>query len=88
MSKASTKYELIKQTLENKNNNIPISKLCKLAGVSRSGYYKWLSSADERAKREEKDLLDFEKIKEAYAFRGYDKGIRGIHMAFYAWELL
>ena len=80
MAKAKTKYEIIQKTLGDKKNTMSISKLCILAGVSRSGYYKWLSNADERKKREEKDQMDFEKIKEAYAFRGYDKGIRGIHM--------
>ena len=77
---ARDKYQLINETLKKPTNHMSISALCKLAGVSRSGYYKWLSTADERAKREEKDRLDFEKIQEAYAHRGYDKGIRGIHM--------
>lgn len=57
-----------------------IKELCNIAGVSRSGYYYWLNSADKRAEKESGDEADFKLILEAYNFRGYDKGIRGIHM--------
>ncbi|MCQ2463761.1 MAG: IS3 family transposase [Clostridia bacterium] len=57
-----------------------ISKMCELAEVSRSGYYEWLSSADARKEREEADKADFEKILEAYKYRGYAKGARSIYM--------
>lgn len=77
---ARDKYQLISETLKKPTNHMSISALCKLANVSRSGYYKWLNTADARAKREEQDRLDFEKIKEAYDHRGFNKGIRGIHM--------
>ena len=49
-------------------------------GVSRSGYYNWLHSADVRKKKEAADLEDFQLILDAYRFRGYDKGARGIQM--------
>ena len=80
MDKTRNRYQMIYNTLNNPNNKQSVVCLCKLAEVSRSGYYKWLSTAEERQMREEKDYMDFEKIKEAYAFRGYDKGVRGIHM--------
>ena len=48
--------------------------LCGAAGVSRSGYYSWLGAVDTRERREEKDKADFALIKDAYEFRGYDKG--------------
>ncbi len=80
MGKARSKYEIIKKTLSESSNKMSISELCKLANVSRSGYYKWLSTEDLRNNIEEKDKQDFEKIQEAYAYRGYDKGVRGIHM--------
>ena len=51
-----------------------------MAGVSRSGYYRWINAVEQRQKQEEKDLADFAKIKEAYDFRGYAKGYRGIRM--------
>lgn len=62
------------------NNELNISWLCENAGVSRSGYYNWLSSKGHRHTKEEKDLADFELILEAYQFRGFDKGRRGVYM--------
>lgn len=46
----------------------------------RSGYYQWLNTADVRNSKNDKDKEDFEIILQAYKFRGYDKGSRGIHM--------
>jgi transposase InsO family protein len=76
----SAKFELIREMSSREGNRINISWLCEIAGVSRSGYYDWLKAAGTRLKREEKDRSDFDKILEAYRFRGYDKGGRGIHM--------
>lgn len=55
-------------------------ELCKLAGVSRSGYYRWIAASNQRAIREASDYQDFLLIKEAYGYRGYAKGSRGICM--------
>lgn len=66
--------------IERNNNLLNISWICDTAGVSRSGYYRWLNAVDTRNKKEEIDKIDFELILEAYSFRGYDKGSRGIHM--------
>lgn len=63
-----------------KENSLDIKELCALAGVSRSGYYQWIQSAERRKAREKKDYGDFLLIKEAYDFRGYAKGSRGISM--------
>ena len=54
--------------------------MCALAGVTRSGYYNWVRSADARARRELQDKKDFALILEAYRHRGYAKGARGIYM--------
>lgn len=62
------------------SNLLNISWLCKTAGVSRSGYYCWLNAEDSRNAKDEQDKKDFEIILQAYKFRGYDKGSRGIHM--------
>ena len=78
--KASLRYELIKNICENNESLLSIKELCSLAGVSRSGYYRWLSSAANRAKRELEDQHDFDLILKAYKQRGYSKGVRGIHM--------
>ena len=74
------KFEIIKATTERDHNLLSINKMCDIAGVSRSGYYNWLNSADKRKQREDKDTADFELILEAYRFRGYKKGARSIYM--------
>lgn len=76
----SVKYEIIRATISRDNNLLNISELCKLAGVSRSGYYNWVASEKKRKELEEQDRADFELILLAFQYRGYDKGVRGIHM--------
>ena len=80
MDRPSAKYEIIHSIVSQKDNLQNVKELCNIAGVSRSGYYNWLASEDKRLEREAKDKHDFELILNAYSFRGYDKGIRGIHM--------
>lgn len=80
MDKPSAKYEIIHSIVSQEGNLQNIRELCQIAGVSRSGYYNWLASADFRNEKEARDKRDFELILEAYSYRGYDKGIRGIHM--------
>lgn len=80
MNKSSDKFELIHGIANNQDNMLSVKELCRVAGVSRSGYYNWLKSAPAREKREQQDREDFEKILEAYKFKGYAKGARGIHM--------
>ena len=74
------RFRIIKEMQEKEENQLNISWLCKYAGVSRSGYYTWLSNEDNRTQREERDRADFEMILEAYRYRGYAKGARGIYM--------
>ena len=80
MEDSSFKFGVIRATSMEKSNILTISELCEIAGVSRSGYYAWLSSEQKRAAREAQDAADFQQILEAYRFRGYAKGVRGIHM--------
>lgn len=80
MDKPSAKYEVIYAIVSQDGNLQNVKELCDIAGVSRSGYYNWIKSADKRAEKEAKDKADFDLILEAYQFRGYNKGIRGIHM--------
>ena len=54
--------------------------LCEIAHVSRSGYYNWVNSENIRNKKESHDQKSFELILQAYQYRGYDKGARGIYM--------
>jgi transposase InsO family protein len=74
------KFRLIKEITQRDNNELNITWLCEMANVSRSGYYNWLKSKDNRDDKETRDRADFELILEAYRFRGYDKGRRGIYM--------
>jgi putative transposase len=77
---ANAKYKIIQETIRQSDNLLNVSVLCEIAGVSRSGYYHFLSTEDIRIQREEKDRIDFQIILEAYQHRGYDKGARGIYM--------
>ena len=79
--KPSAMFELIQTTLNMDTNRLTVSELCKLANVSRSGYYRWVSAAPIREAREAEDRADFELILWAYKKRGYSKGARGIQMA-------
>lgn len=79
-AKPEEKFKIIQQMLQRDNNLLNISWLCEYAGVSRSGYYNWISSEEARNKKDEQDKKDFELILAAYQFRGYDKGKRGIYM--------
>jgi putative transposase len=74
------KFGLIQEMTSRDNNELNISWLCEMAGVSRSGYYNWLRSANTRTGKEEQDKKDFDLILVVYQFRGYDKGRRGIYM--------
>ena len=80
LDKPHYRFEIIHEELQQEDNLLTVRRLCDLACVSRSGYYRWAAAADSRAAREEQDRKDFELILEAYRFRGRDKGARGIHM--------
>ena len=74
------KFAIIREATLRDDNLLKISTMCRIAGVSRSGYYNWCASTSARQAREDADRRDFDLILEAYRFRGYDKGARGIHM--------
>lgn len=74
------KFQIIQELAKRDDNVLNVKDLCQIAGVSRSGYYNWVKSADKRAEREQKDHEDFELIRQAYDYRGYAKGARSIQM--------
>lgn len=76
----SYKFKIINEMIQKENNLLTVSMLCEIAQVSRSGYYNWVNSENIRIEKEERDKKDFEVILQAYQYRGYDKGARGIHM--------
>ena len=73
------KFGLIQKAVQDNNNYLSISLLCKMAGVSRSGFYAWINGEPSRKAKEEKDRRDFDIVLEAYRYR-YPKGARGIYM--------
>ena len=77
---AAERFEMINRAIQHDANELSISSLCKIAGVSRSGYYAWINAATGRQKREEQDRADFALILQAYNYRGYQKGARSIYM--------
>lgn len=83
---AGWKFEVIHETLKEEDNLLNVSMLCDIAGVSRSGYYRWIQSENVRKERENKDRQDFELILKAYSQRGYSKGARGIYMCMLHWD--
>lgn len=74
------KFETISEAVSAENSVMSVSRLCKIAGVSRSGYYSRISGASGRAAREARDEKDFSEILKAYRYRGYAKGVNGIYM--------
>lgn len=77
---AGVKYGIIQTCLLQQGNWLNISWMCKIAGVSHSGYYAWVQNADKREAHEEQDKKDFQTILEAYRHRGYAKGAKSIYM--------
>ena len=80
MGVESAIFEIIHESIRHDESVLTVSALCEIAGVSRSGYYRWEATAEQREKREEQDRADFALILEAYNFRGYKKGMCSIHM--------
>ena len=80
MGVQSAVFEIIHESLKNNVSSLSVTALCEIAGVSRSGYYNWVKSEANRSRKETKDREDFKLILEAYNFRGYKKGVLGIHM--------
>ena len=54
----SLRFELINRTIRQHNIKRLTRFLCKLAGVSVSRYYRWISAEDSRRRKEEADESD------------------------------
>lgn len=78
--KSSDIFELIRIIIRDNNLKNVVSYLCASAGVSRSGYYNYLSNESKRERREEIDIKVRDDILMAISFRGYKKGSRSIKM--------
>lgn len=42
--KPEKKFELIYEMMSREDNQLNVKWLCEIAGVSRSGYYRWLNA--------------------------------------------
>lgn len=80
MDTGPSKFQLIHELASRKDNALMVTEPCRIARVSRSGHYNWISSKYRRDEQERKDRHDFELILEAFSHRGHDKGARRIHM--------
>lgn len=80
MDNPGSKFQVIHEIISKSDNVLSVSDLCRVADVSRSGYYRWVHAAESRNSRELADRFAFDLILSAYRFRGYDKGVRGIQM--------
>ncbi|MBK5443126.1 MULTISPECIES: IS3 family transposase [unclassified Peribacillus] len=77
---AVEKFYLIERTIRIHQLKKAVSYLCKLAGVSRSGYYDWLKAAPYRELREEQDELDIELIRNIFISKKEKVGALQIKM--------
>ena len=80
MHDSSCVFEIIYQT-QLSSSAFSVKELCRIADVSRSGYYAWLKAAPTREQQEQQDRQDFDLILAAYKMHGYTKGAKGIYMA-------
>ena len=53
MGVESAIFEIIHESIHHDESVLTVSDLCEIAGVSRSGYYRWEATAGQREKREE-----------------------------------
>ena len=79
-------FSLVEEIHQKYGDSISISEMCKMANVSRSGYYAWKRAAPKREKREAQDRADFSLILKAFAQEGYEKGARGLYMTMLHWK--
>ena len=59
---------------------LDIQYMCQVAQVSRSGYYAYCKRIQIVCLKDLQDKIDFAYIKEAFNYRGFDKGARQIKM--------
>jgi hypothetical protein len=78
--KTSEIFELIQSTIKKHKLKNVLSYLCECSGVSRSGYYNYISSESRRKEREKSDETMRDIILMAINHRGYQKGSRSVKM--------
>ena len=76
----SIAFNLIYETILKYKLKNMTSSFCEMLGVSRSGYYRYISTEDTRNQRDETDIKIKNIILKAFNKRGYKKGSRSIKM--------
>ena len=71
-------FQLIYDTVKRYGWTRMTAYFCEILGVSRSGYYRHISTESARMEREAKDLAVRDTILKAFNKRGYKKGSRSI----------
>lgn len=79
-NRPSKKYRLIHSLIEAKGQGLSVLYLCDVAGVSRSGYYKWLSCSLKRAQKEQADFEQHLLIQDIFLKKHRKSGWRVIKM--------
>jgi putative transposase len=80
VDRPSEKYALIHDLVTATGKEFNVSYLCDVAGVSRSGYYRWLSCTPGRLQREKADYEQHLLIKDIFQKRNRKAGWRVIKM--------
>ena len=80
VNKPSEKYALIHDLVTAAGEEFSVRYLCEVAGVSRSGYYRWLSCAQSRLRREQEDYEQHLTIKDIFEKKKRKAGWRVIRM--------
>ena len=70
---AAQAFILIESIVKKLSLNNVIKQLCNVAEVSRSGYYNYLKSKNNRRKREKQDEIIKNNVLKAFNYRGYKK---------------
>lgn len=77
---AAETFKLIEKIIVSFNLKGIVRHLCKVANVSRSGYYKYLKSKNIISYREQLDIESRDNILKAFNYKGFKKGSRSIKM--------
>ena len=51
------KFKIINEMVSKEDNLLTVVMLCNIAGVSKSGYYNWIASEENRIKQEDTQVI-------------------------------
>ncbi|WP_370569985.1 hypothetical protein [Sporosarcina sp. resist] len=71
---------LIELTIRRHGLGRMISEFCRIAEVSRAGYYDWLKAADKRILLEESDYMDYELTLKIFEAKKRKAGAKTLRM--------